>query len=363
MFLSHTYQSEPSRITPANPPQPGFTLIELLVVIAIIGILIGLLLPSVQAAREAARRMQCSNNLRQFGLALHNHHAALDRFPGLGADSATTYSVQARLTPYMEQRQIHDMINFATPIMSGTGHTATFNPDIIPWAKASAAFFRCPSDGAAQEIPSDLAAGEHFAPINYVVCTGSGPAKPGDYRAMGMTAYDGVKTNGLFHFTSAYNIAAVTDGVSNTMMMSESIIGDGSGSIAGSALSLADWKTQTRQRTLYGQLTGAGHLLAANPVELEAGLDPPANWIANRCTTWLIGRFHYTTYGAFLMPNSDTPSAWFMNGGHFATQSNHTGGVQVLLVDGSVRFVPNTISYDCWKAAATIAEGETGTGL
>jgi hypothetical protein len=178
-----------------------------------------------------------------------------------------------------------------------------------------------------------------------------------------MLAYDGVKTNGLFHFASAYNIAAVTDGTSNTMMMSESTIGDGSAKLAGSALSLADCKSQKQQRTLYGQLTGANHLLAATPAELEAGLDPPTNWITNRCTTWLIGRFHYTTYGAFLLPNSETPSAWYMNGGHFSAQSYHTGGVQVLLVDGSCRFVPNTVSYDCWKAAATIAESENSEGL
>ena len=340
----------------------GFTLVELLVVIAVIGILISLLLPAVQSAREAARRMQCSNNLKQFGLAFHNYHSALNCFPGLGADSATTYSVQARLTPFMERQEIHAMIDFEKPIMHGTGHSAIFNPTIIPWAKASAPFFRCPSDSAAKEIPSDLAVGENFAPINYVVCTGDGLAKPGDYSAT-MPGYDGVKTNGLFHFTSAYNIAAVTDGTSNTMMMSESSIGDGSAKMPGSELSLADYKKQKQQRILYGQLSGSGHLAASDPVTLEAGLNPPAYWLTNRCTTWMIGRFHYTTYGAFLLPNSDTPSAWYMNGGHFSAQSYHPGGVHVLLVDGSARFVPNTVSYDCWKAAATIAQAESVTGL
>jgi prepilin-type processing-associated H-X9-DG protein len=104
-------------------------------------------------------------------------------------------------------------------------------------------------------------------------------------------------------------------------------------------------------------------LSAVDSTALEAGLNPPTSWITNRCTTWLIGRFHYTTYGAFLLPNSETPSAWYMNGGHFSAQSYHTGGVGVLFADGSARLVPNTVSQNTWKALATIDGGEAENAL
>lgn len=373
-----TCDPDRKRVSPAEKLPTGFTLIELLVVIAIIGILISLMLPAVQAARESARRISCSNNIRQFGLAQHNHHSVNDCFPGLGATSGTSYSVQARLTPYMEQTQIYGMIDFNTSIMvdpgtgqPATGHSAVFNPDILPWAKASVGFFRCPSDGSAREVPFDLAPDETTSPINYIVCTGSDIAKPGNLAAMGMTAYDSVRSNGLFHFAvssrdgangTGITIAAVTDGTSHTMMMSESTIGDGSAKVPGASLSLAECKEQRRQKTLYGQLAGANHLTAADANTLEAGLDPPTSWLTNRCTTWLIGRFHYTTYGAFLLPNSETPSAWFMNGGHFAAQSYHPGGVEVLFADGAVRYVSDNISSETWQAAATI-NGNDAAGL
>jgi hypothetical protein len=105
-------------------------LIELLVVIAIIGVLIALLLPAVQAAREAARRMSCANNLKQFGLALHNYHSAFECFPGIGSDghgvtgSSVTnsmFSVQSRLLPYMEQPHLHGLIDYNRPLIGGGG--------------------------------------------------------------------------------------------------------------------------------------------------------------------------------------------------------------------------------------------------
>lgn len=109
-------------------PLHGFSLVELLVVITIIGILVSLILPAVQAAREAARRMTCSNNLKQIGLALHNYHSQHTCFPGLGASSLASFSIQARLLPFVEQTNLQNLIDFAQPLYLGSSHSQTMNP-------------------------------------------------------------------------------------------------------------------------------------------------------------------------------------------------------------------------------------------
>jgi prepilin-type N-terminal cleavage/methylation domain-containing protein len=146
----------------------GFTLVELLVVIAIIGILVALLLPAVQAAREAARRMQCGNNQKQFGLAMHNYHDVYKKFPygvlrfdntaaGGNVDSWASSQITwiGRLLPYLEQQPLYDRINFS--LHPGTGNTAVINQELP--------FVRCPSDRRIKAINSR-------APTNYVGCIG-----------------------------------------------------------------------------------------------------------------------------------------------------------------------------------------------
>ena len=108
----------------------GFTLVELLVVIAIIGILVGLLLPAVQAAREAARRMSCSNNVKQISLAIQNYESAFKRYPGLLGSS--TYSAQARILPHIEQANLSQRIDFARPLLLGPAFAARFDPAMAP---------------------------------------------------------------------------------------------------------------------------------------------------------------------------------------------------------------------------------------
>src|SRR5690242_4084853 len=167
----------------------GFTLIELLVVIAIIGVLIALLLPAVQAAREAARRAQCINNMKQLGIALHNYHSANNSFPVgfLYPQPSQTYpgvpalhyrwSVLAQLTPYLEQTSVYNALNMNWPIAPGPSSvlgTPPWTPFPANYTCLSAKInlFFCPSDGYTSRPPTTLADGSTSGPSSYHFCTG-----------------------------------------------------------------------------------------------------------------------------------------------------------------------------------------------
>jgi prepilin-type N-terminal cleavage/methylation domain-containing protein len=201
----------------------AFTLVELLVVIAIIGILVGLLLPAVQAAREAARRMQCTNNLKNLSLAQHNHHDAFKMFSPAshdprwktalaGGNSYERLGYLTTLLPYIEQTALYNSITPFTlaggrPWNYGNnGPTAT--PNISPWSK-NVATFRCPSDSI-QLNPDDC------LPTNYVANKGDVYMNSGDWEMRG------VFSNGE---RSKANFSTIKDGSSNTVMLSETVIG------------------------------------------------------------------------------------------------------------------------------------------
>ncbi|MDR1960477.1 MAG: DUF1559 domain-containing protein [Planctomycetaceae bacterium] len=342
----------------------AFTLVELLVVIAIIGILIALLLPAVQAAREAARRMSCTNNLKQFGLALHNYHAAMNCFPGPGASSTNAYSIQARMLPYSEQTQLHSMVDFTkAPHLYSGSMVAYLNPELLPAAQTRVPMMICPSEQNSERIASDYAPAAQYpagtdsrlAPLNYVVCSGPDMTTAMD---MATAKVPTKKTGGLFHLGSNYNIGAVLDGTSNTMAMSESMVGEGGESnITG--LTMEEVMKAKRHGRLYVM-----HADMSSPVvtsvktaEEMASHVTDTTWVPNRCATWLVGRFHMTTFGAFHEPNSKYPSllVTHVNYGYFAARSYHTGGVNVLMADGSVRMASNSIDLNTWRAVSTIA--------
>lgn len=360
----------------------GFTLVELLVVIAIIGILIALLLPAVQSAREAARRMQCNNNLKQFGLALHNYHSTFDCFPGIGNDGRVTvdsltnsaYSVQARLLPYMEFASLHDLIDYSQALYTGGGHSGSsaFGYHVHDAVQMHPSFMTCPSDPMSRQlIPGAFdryTDAEHSAtetcptaPGSYVLCSGNNV-----FRISATTEWNDqktLKTGGLFHYGSAYNIAAVTDGTSNTMAMSEAAISDGQ---SYSSMSIED----VQDKKLYKHLVGVTFTLKdgsgnvwSDPDTLAANNTGNKSWASYRCSSWILGAPYCSIYGAFLPPNSKVPSANWMNHGIYGAYSYHSGGVNVLRVDGSVGFVSDTINYDVWKGAATIGGGEVMSGF
>jgi prepilin-type N-terminal cleavage/methylation domain-containing protein len=214
----------------------GFTLVELLVVIAIIGVLIALLLPAVQAAREAARRMSCTNNIKQWGLAMHNYHDTHERFPNLGYASANSFSIQALLLPYAEQTALHSLIDYSL---------ATNNAALYPAVRTRLPFSLCPSDPTKKLIYCKaLTTNTEVAPNSYVVCTGPQYTAAAQINSPDAgVSISSLVTGGLFHFWTAggsgmggtsiaqsnvYSFNSVTDGTSNTMAMSESIVGPGS---------------------------------------------------------------------------------------------------------------------------------------
>ena len=207
----------------------GFTLIELLVVIAIIAVLIALLLPAVQAAREAARRIQCTNNLKQLGLSLQNYHSAVNAFPPAGWIAPLTnwwvannltwpghfrYSFMLQTLPYMEQTAASNAMNFNIPLYDINGDDMPQNTTVYSMQVNA---FLCPSD-----VRSSIEI-EFESPCNYAACSGDG--LPGGF---GLPASYG-RPDGVMYQNSTTSMASVLDGSSQTAMVSESIIGSNSG--------------------------------------------------------------------------------------------------------------------------------------
>lgn len=346
----------------------GFTLVELLVVIAIIGALIALLLPAVQAAREAARRMQCANHLKQWGIALHNYHDTFQSLPGFINESPTLatvgrcYSIQARLLPFIENSQLHEEVDYSQNILL-SGMSLNIDAGAADIIQQTGPVMRCPSDSAPKIIQYEGTTIGTFwpaAPGNYVACYGSGHGKVMSALPRPFGTLDPV-TNGAFHIRSNYNFAAIVDGLSNTMFMSEANAGPG-----GTRLPVT-----TALNTVISDGLYVDHIAQMNA---SAGFDTdpytggtawvksvtadPGYYYTTRCGSWFIGLPMFTGYTGYLTPNPKTPDIWAMNDGYYAARSRHSGGVNVLLGDGSVRFVSETIDAATWRGFATRDGGE-----
>jgi prepilin-type N-terminal cleavage/methylation domain-containing protein len=325
-------------------PRRGFTLVELLVVIAIIGILIALLLPAVQAARESARRTQCINNLHQFGIAALNYENVYKRFPpgrfiGQGAIDAgmhPDWSQHARLLPYFEQESVGQLINF--------GLIPT-DPANLPARVANIPSFLCPSEPLRNKMPNP----PDFAWNNYRANTGS------------LAASFQVETNGIFMgYTvptgprgpevvrnSGVAIADILDGTSSTAMFSERAVGDGVSTV----LTIkSDWLFLTS-----GTLaTMRQDCLAANPATAQQFSESGRNWTG--------GAYISTWYNHVLPPNARSCHITQLTnpnvGSATAATSYHPGGVCLLLCDGSTRFVNESISIPIWERVGNRKDGE-----
>jgi prepilin-type N-terminal cleavage/methylation domain-containing protein/prepilin-type processing-associated H-X9-DG protein len=306
----------------------GFTLIEMLVVIAIIATLIGLLLPAVQKVREAAARLQCGNNLKQFGLAMHSRHAAHGKLPpGRGTPHPAIFSAHAFLLPHFEQSNLNATIDHTSAPATYTvpPHTVYDGSRNSPAATTAVKVFVCPSDPAGGRVP-----GVEFAGTNYAMNAGSGSGS--------LTTADGV-----FFLGSSVRLEEITDGTSNTAAASERPLGPGA---AG-----------TDPRRLMRALPG-------NPDTTPAACASGGAWNGERGAKWIVGNYGNTLYNHAEPPNP--PAADCTNAtqqkGRMAARSFHPGGVNVLHCDGGVRFVADGVAASAWRAAGTRAGGEVEPG-
>ena len=309
----------------------GFTLVELLVVIAIIGILVGLLLPAVQSARESARRMQCGNNLKQFGLAIHNYESANKRLPA--GRSPSGLSTHSQLLPYLEQTSAYNLINFsvAWDHVDNTAARAVVLPAFI-----------CPSDPV-----SVLPTG--WAGTNYRSNQGSGILNALAPTLSSDPNFGYPNPNGPFVPTTYLRISSVTDGLSNTAAFSEHGKGDFSNAI--STKSDTFWP-QTNPTTPDEAIRDC---MAINTLDLQYQRN------SNVGAPWLQGSHSTSNYFHVAPPQSR--SCMFPPGRISTTaKSYHTGGVQVARCDGSVSFVAQSIDLMAWRALGSRADGEAISG-
>ena len=310
--------------------QSAFTLIELLVVIAIIGVLIALLLPAVQSAREAARRAQCTNNLKQLGIALHTYHDALGSYPlGRTVPYDVSYSPMARILPFVEQVAVAGAMNFDLS-WSSTGNTTV--------STAKLALLLCPSDTAS--VPNNWGATNYRSNEGTSVVMWFG-ANDTAGANVGMPA-----PNGVFFANSRYKASDLRDGLSNTAAFSEHVLGDFDNTVA----------TQEAD-TFWPQTYPA---TADEAVLLCREMD----WrnlsyqrVSDVGAPWIYGYHSTTSYWHSGPPNSRScmfPPSRIMT----VANSRHPGGVNVGLADGSVRFVKETVDINAWRALGTRNGGE-----
>jgi prepilin-type N-terminal cleavage/methylation domain-containing protein/prepilin-type processing-associated H-X9-DG protein len=360
----------------------GFTLIELLVVIAIIAVLIALLLPAVQSAREAARRAQCVNNLKQIGLALHNYHSSNNSFPmgnGLNLQGPgvtdfalwNSWSAQGMMLGYMEQQPIYNSINFAFgpyPVQTFGGTNLTASNTVITT-------FLCPSDpyaGPGQNGDTSAGGGalnSYAASFGATAGNGSG----WDNNVLPYNHQTPIGTSGMFAYAMAYGVQAATDGTSNTIAFAEWLVGDGRGSSGSKYRGNMEMNDGSGTPSIQNALTNLPAITTALQKCITKFQNEPNTNTANisdyKGWRWGLGAYGFATFNTLQVPN-DTQypvggcrdgngnEAWADGGWAIGAASAHPGGCNVLFADGSCRFIKSTIDRTIWMSLGTRNGGE-----
>lgn len=362
----------------------GFTLVELLVVIAIIGILIALLLPAVQAAREAARRSQCSNNLKQLGLAVMNYADAKKALPprstGTTAGAVNNGGRLAAfvfLTPYYEQQQLWTMISGQMASWDGTVTFPPQGPNVwtstYPGWCVNIATLHCPSEIGNMNPAQPGLPGGVYTTATSATGSVSGTFGRTNYCFSQGDSINGASTanvRGAFGYNSSYTLANILDGTSNTIALSERAFGLNGAFIRG-GVGEGYPTINTNPSLCLAAVNGQGAYI--NTGNQEAG------------ARWCDGYAVWTSFNTVLPPNSPSccqsangTSSCDNSGGVYSANSYHPAGVNAVMMDGSVRFVSDGIdtgntslpeittvglpsNYGVWGRMGTINGGDSAS--
>jgi prepilin-type N-terminal cleavage/methylation domain-containing protein/prepilin-type processing-associated H-X9-DG protein len=356
-------------MTAQNPPRRGFTLIELLVVISIIAVLIGLLMPAVQAARESARRIQCVNNLKQIGLALHNYHQANDCFPMVttsakagpgGACQNGLFSWHARILPFADNQPLYNAINFNVGMADNCGDPFVYNQATFGAAHVNATasravvqLFLCPSDsfdfndamGTARPAPQNYAGNMGWTPdANGMTGWSRGPSIGKHNGFIGLVD----PANPAYWHTGPVRVAEIGDGLSATAAVAEHLIVRSSSRTDFAALGSETEAT----RSYCGGSTNSPRTLESWTSFCNSVSYPDPAWSVYLGRAWISGWGHAAATYMQVMPINGRNCHLY--GGEEdsnilnSPSSRHRGGINVLFGDGGVRFIKEKVNMVVW---------------
>ena len=314
----------------------GFTLIELLVVIAIIGVLVAMLLPAVQAAREAARRNDCSNRLRQIGLAALNHESAKKTLP-IGRQLPGAWGVHSQLLPYLEQTTIYNTVDFEKAVADADARLL----DI--------AAFVCPTDPEDRLADTPLADNQDGWGRNSY--RGNAGSDTGEMTGTGTPKTQVERNNGVFVTNRVVKLKDVIDGTAHTALFSEKVRGDGDNTVVEI---VSDWF-----RISEGNVTADQVADACRALDVWT-MNKAASQFSRGGRNWPLGNYAVSRYNHVLPPNDRSCSRdsaggnlganFNAKGGASTASSWHNGGVNLVRVDGSVQFASEGVELLVWRA-------------